>query len=241
MIRIPINWIFYIFSLFCVIFAFHSENVIYGVIGIDGLYSFLARIGFLVFALSFFLLGFRGGIFSGSRYTNPYTDYPGGCGLYFMLLGLGSALILFGSFSFESTRNESNNTASIPSAPTSTIQTSRPTQALYDPITKGIDFNGIRCHSWEEIDESYVEETLCIFGKVYTFGPYSNKWNTIQFTPETTGFRVIDFNYEYSTPLELGECVVVYGRVRDYGQYLIISPDFKTRDPIVVYSSDHCE
>ena len=122
-------------------------------------------------------------------------------------------------------------------APLPTSRSTLPAQSLLKPI---ISYNGKDCVPWSSINSSDLESWLCIYGKVYTYGPYSDKWHTIQFSPNSTAFRVTDFNYYYASPLTIGDCVIVYGRIRDNGAYLIITPDKDADNSIRVGPSSIC-
>jgi hypothetical protein len=119
--------------------------------------------------------------------------------------------------------------------------TARPTQRPIPPTALPLNFNGLPCVSWAIINRSDLDSHLCIYGIVYTYGPYSDKWTFIRFSPKTDAFRVLDFNYYYYSPLNIGDCVIVYGRVRDYGSYLIITPDKDAADSVRVGSSSLCK
>jgi hypothetical protein len=51
----------------------------------------------------------------------------------------------------------------------------------------------------------------------------------------------MDFNYYYVEPLEVGDCAVIYGRIRDYGPYLVITPDKDGSDAIRTGPGSMCE
>ena len=115
--------------------------------------------------------------------------------------------------------------------------TLRPTNAPKQSITYG----NLTCKSWNSIKRSDLETITCIYGKVYDYGPEADNWNFIQFTSSTSAFRVVDFNYYYWSPLNTGDCVIVYGRIRDNGAYLMITPDKDAADSVRVGSSSYCD
>lgn len=132
-------------------------------------------------------------------------------------------------------RSNSNSGSVFVSSTATRIPTStpRPTEAIR-PIT----FLGNRCLHWSAINKSYLGQKRCVYGRVYTFGPYRDRWDTIYFSASSSSFRVIDFNYYWLTPLEVGSCVVIYGTIRDYGPYLMITPDKDLDSPILVGDYD---
>jgi len=93
-------------------------------------------------------------------------------------------------------------------------------------------YHGTKCIEWTQIRSSHLDTRICVYGIIYTYGPYSNQWDTIQFSPSDSSFRVTDFNYYYLEPLDVGDCAIIYGRIRDYGPYLIITPDKDADDAI---------
>jgi len=100
-------------------------------------------------------------------------------------------------------------------------------------------YHGIPCVRWDEVPASSLDSSICVYGIIYTYGPYSNQWDTIYFSESPSAFRVMDFNVFYATPLSPGDCAIVYGRIRDYGPYLVITPD-TTRSDSVTTSSSPC-
>jgi hypothetical protein len=95
---------------------------------------------------------------------------------------------------------------------------------------------------WNEVRASHVGTAGCVYGKVYNYGPYSNHWTFIRFSASTSAIQMQDFNYYYYSPLNIGDCVVVYGRIRDNGSYLIITPDKDANDSVQVLApSSLCE
>jgi len=95
-----------------------------------------------------------------------------------------------------------------------------------------ITYRGTECIEWTEVRSSQIDTRICVYGIIYTYGPYSNRWDTIQFSPSANSFRVTDFNYYYLEPLDGGDCAIIYGRIRDYGPYLIITPEKDADDAI---------
>lgn len=161
---------------------------------------------------------------------------------FWVFSAIGGFLFI-GFFLFSMISSASAQPTSYSSAPVYPTNTPiyRSTQPPPRPTKRSITYNGITCVPWTSINESDVESRLCVYGKVYTYGPYTDKWSTIQFSSSSTAFRVMDFNYYYTSPLEFGDCVVVYGRIRDYGAYLIITPDKDAVDSIRVSSSEYCD
>jgi hypothetical protein len=126
-------------------------------------------------------------------------------------------------------------------APVSLTFTPKPTQRPPTATPKPVlSYNNIPCVSWRSITSRDLESKLCIYGKVYNYGPYANEWTFIQFSEEANALRVMDFNYYYYSPLKFGDCVMVYGRIRDYGPYLIITPDKDDTGSIKVGDSSLC-
>lgn len=89
-----------------------------------------------------------------------------------------------------------SSTATATRIPTSTP---RPTISI-QPIT----FLGNRCLHWSDVNKTHLGQKRCVYGRIYTFGPYLDRWDTIYFSAASSSFRVIDFNYYWMTPLELG-------------------------------------
>lgn len=121
--------------------------------------------------------------------------------------------------------------------------TPRPTQRPTTPTSTAkpqLSYKNMTCISWEKVDRTDLNSQICVYGKVYSYGPYSDKWSSIQFSEKSDSFRVIDFNYYYSSPLRVGDCVIVYGKIRDYGSYLMITPDKDAADSIRIGSSILC-
>jgi hypothetical protein len=50
----------------------------------------------------------------------------------------------------------------------------------------------------------------------------------------------MDFNYYYTNEINLGDCAIVYGRIRDYGSFLIITPDKDASDSVRVGPGSSC-
>lgn len=122
--------------------------------------------------------------------------------------------------------------------PTSTY---RPTQRPILPTVPLLNYKGLPCISWVAIDKSDLESKLCVKGIIYTYGPYSDYWTFIRFSPNSDALQVMDFNYYYYEPLNIGDCVAVYGRIRDYGPHLIITPDKDAIDSVRVGPSSLCK
>lgn len=120
-------------------------------------------------------------------------------------------------------------------APTAT-KTPRPTRTR-EPLA----YNGTPCVPWTSITEKDIEKYLCVFGIIYDFAPAYDKWYTVEFSSAPDSFRVFDFNYYYLTPVHKGDCIVVYGRVRDWGPFLIIAPDFESPHNVGVGPAEACE
>lgn len=116
--------------------------------------------------------------------------------------------------------------------PTKTTQPTRRAVPSSTPKEESLYLHGLKCVHWSTINSSHLNKYVCVYGNVYDYGPYSNKWSTIQFSYNQNAFRITDFNYFYTTPLEIKECVVAYGKVRDYGTYLFVSPDINYEDSI---------
>jgi len=95
--------------------------------------------------------------------------------------------------------------------------------------------------SWASITEKDIEKHLCVFGIIYNFAPSSNKWYTVEFSSDPDSFRIYDFNYYYLIPLSKGDCIVIYGRIRDWGPFLIIAPEFKSDKDIGVVEAAYYE
>ncbi|HNB53758.1 MAG TPA: DnaJ domain-containing protein [Anaerolineales bacterium] len=115
--------------------------------------------------------------------------------------------------------------------------TARPT----NPPKQIISYNGITCESWNSINKSDLGAVTCIYGKIYDYGPEPDNWNFIQFSSSSSAFRVVDFNFYYWEPLNIGDCVVVYGKIRDNGSYIMITPDKDASDSIQVGSASYCD
>jgi len=113
------------------------------------------------------------------------------------------------------------------SLPTPVIEASSAPTGL-PPIT----YHGAPCSPWDSINSSHIGSKLCIYGKIFAYGPFPDGWTTISFTPDQTAFRVVDFNNTYSAPLQLGDCAIIYGTIRDNSSYLVIAPDFRLEDSI---------
>ena len=110
------------------------------------------------------------------------------------------------------------------------------TQSLSHPF-----YNDINCYPWTSIHQLDVGSRICIYGKVYSYGPYSNQWSIIQFSSTSTAIRMKEFNYFYSDPLKVGDCVIVCGTIRKDGENLIIVPDKNVSEPILVGPSEYCD
>jgi hypothetical protein len=100
MIRIPRHWSYYILFIFSVALAFQSDPRLFSFIGISTSFNFLARIGLLIWAIWFFVLGIRGGFIFSSTLNVSYADFPGGYKILWTLFGIGSFLLFLGSLTF---------------------------------------------------------------------------------------------------------------------------------------------
>jgi hypothetical protein len=123
-----------------------------------------------------------------------------------------------------------------PTATPTSTRTPRPT-----PTKEPITYDGTPCILWTSVTEKDLETYLCIYGIILDYGPISNKWHTILFSPDADAFRVQDFNYYYLTPLTIGDCVVIYGKIRQNGPYLMITPEFDAPDRVRVGDARFCE
>jgi hypothetical protein len=119
--------------------------------------------------------------------------------------------------------------------PTAT-KTPRPT-----PTRKPLTYNDIPCSPWTSVTEKDIEKHLCVYGIIYNFAPSYDKWYTVEFSSAPDSFRIYDFNYYYLTPLHEGDCIVIYGRIRDWGPFLIISPDFESDKSVRIGDAAYCE
>ncbi len=108
-----------------------------------------------------------------------------------------------------------------PTATPALTRTPRPT-----PTKEPLTYNDIPCVPWASVSEKDIETYLCAYGIILDYGPESDKWHTILFSADENAFRVQDFNYYYLTPLTIGECLLVYGKIRENGPYLMITPEF---------------
>jgi hypothetical protein len=93
-------------------------------------------------------------------------------------------------------------------------------------------YHGVTCLRWSEVNSSHVDTQRCIYGKVYAVKPETWHWTTIEFSSSASAFRMEDYNYYYYSPLEVGDCVVIYGRIRDNASYLIITPNKDADDSV---------
>jgi hypothetical protein len=119
--------------------------------------------------------------------------------------------------------------------PTAT-RTPRPT-----PTRAPLTLHGVTCIPWTSITKKDIDKNLCIYGIVYGFEPSYNKWYTVTFSSDSDSFRIFDFNYYYLTPIHKGDCILAYGRIRDWGPFLIISPDYKSEDKLGVGDGKYCQ
>lgn len=153
---------------------------------------------------------------------SPILVFPAIIGTFLTIISISS------SFFAPSVRQ-----ITIPSTPIPAVisPTPRPTQKQPTPTLPKITYNGVPCLLWKTITNTYIESHICVYGKV--FAPKNSKgWSSIQFSPNADALRVIDFNYIYYTPIQAGDCVAIYGRIRDNGAYLIITPDKDAKDSI---------
>lgn len=104
-----------------------------------------------------------------------------------------------------------------------------------------LTYYGLKCIGWTDITDLHIDKHICIYGKIFSFGPYSDKWNTIYFSDSSKAFRVVDFNGYYINAPNLGDCVRVYGKIRDNGEYLLITPDKDAEDALVAYPAKYCK
>lgn len=100
-----------------------------------------------------------------------------------------------------------------------------------------ITYNDQPCLKWSNVTPRYIDTEICIYGKIYNYGPYQNSWNTIEFSSSPNSFRMIDYNYDWQSPINIGDCVLIFGRIRDYGPYLFITPDIDAPDSIQRFNS----
>jgi hypothetical protein len=241
MIRIPKYWTYFIFALLCLGLVFQNNSHLFAAIGINYSFNFLARIGIFVWVIWLVILGGRGHVIYWSYFRDQisYGDFPGGYGILYGAFGLGLILILLGALTAE--QNIINSSAPKSFAPTNTARNSLPPQFLPTPTKILITYNNLPCASWNVIDKYDIDSNLCVYGKIFDYGPYKDKWNTIYFSSRSDAFRVIDFNGFYGTPLQPGDCVRVYGKIRDNNIYLLIAPELKNPDRITIYSSSMCD
>jgi hypothetical protein len=149
------------------------------------------------------------------------------CCMFFPFIGL--IIFLFGIFALF--RGMVSPAIVLPTP--SRYRTPLPATKLPPKPTKvQIDYYGLPCVSWRTINSTDIDSYLCVYGIVTNYGPYSNRWNFIQFSPYTDALRIVDFNYYYYSELNIGNCVSVYGKVRDNGAYLMVTPDKNKEDSV---------
>lgn len=109
-------------------------------------------------------------------------------------------------------------------------------------ITRGdeITYNGLQCIHYSNLPYSKLGLNTCVYGRVKSYGPDTSSWNTIDFGPSNTGIRVVDNNNYYTTPLDIGACVRVYGRIFFQEYHLFIVPDNDAKDSILVLELTSC-
>ena len=109
------------------------------------------------------------------------------------------------------------------------------------PTEFRITFNGIPCIPWASVDNSYIGNRICVYGKVFSYSPpieknnYLSGWNNIQFSSKPASFQMIQYNGYYLVPIEIGDCVAIFGRIRDNGSYLIIAPGVEESKSVMIF------
>ncbi len=173
---------------------------------------------------------------------------PKATGIGFVTLIIGAALLAMYVIFSSSSSSPSVYQPPIPMPITEQRSTDtprprrQPTATPFATKQPKINYHNLNCIPWTRVDETDIDSQICIYGSVYSYGQYSNKWNTIQFSSASDAFRMVDFNFFYTSPLNYGDCVIVYGKVRDYGPYLIITPDKDAEDSIQTISpSSSCK
>ena len=86
------------------------------------------------------------------------------------------------------------------------------------------------CVRWDEIDASNVGNPICMYGIAQEVIP-SNGVFTITFSEDPSDVKVRDYNF-FEYDVAPGDCVLVYGQVRDNVSYLFVAPDVNNPERI---------
>ena len=94
----------------------------------------------------------------------------------------------------------------------------------------------LECIHWSIVDHTYLGDEICIYGLVNYVQPWNNDW-FLEFSSSKEDFKVYDVNNYYWPDIEIGECILLKGVVRDGVSYIYLSP-FIDGKPTDIYSID---
>ncbi len=95
-----------------------------------------------------------------------------------------------------------------------------PTRTPLPPVQVGPPSSCIR---WDRVGQTHIGKSICMYGIVRNVKP-GNDVFTIEFSDDWYDTKIQDYNY-YWDDINPGECLEVYGTVRDNVNFLFVSPD----------------
>lgn len=123
------------------------------------------------------------------------------------------------------TNKSSTRTPRIPKTPTRRPPTRTPSPITGPPSS---------CIRWDRVGQTHIGKSICVYGIVHNVKP-GNGVFTIEFSGDWTDTKIQDFNH-YWRDINPGECLAIYGTVRDNVSFLFVSPN-RDNPKIIEYSS----